>query len=65
MARKQNPMTRSNLLDAALSVIRTKGYAATTVDDICNKRPYPKVLSFIIFPARKIWPLLPRITGRK
>ena len=34
MARKQNPSTRSNLLDAALGVIRTKGYAATSVDDI-------------------------------
>jgi TetR/AcrR family transcriptional repressor of nem operon len=26
---------RSKLLDAALSVIRAKGYAATTVDDLC------------------------------
>ncbi len=26
---------RQELLDAALTVIRTKGYAATTVDDIC------------------------------
>ncbi len=27
--------TRTKLLDAALNVIRTKGYSATTVDDIC------------------------------
>ncbi len=27
--------TRSKLLDAARDIIRTKGYAATTVDDIC------------------------------
>ena len=27
--------SRSKLLDAALQVIRTKGYVATTVDDIC------------------------------
>ena len=26
---------RAKLLDAALSVVRTKGYAATTVDDLC------------------------------
>ena len=26
---------RSRLLDAAVQVIRTKGYAATTVDDVC------------------------------
>jgi TetR/AcrR family transcriptional regulator, transcriptional repressor for nem operon len=28
-------LTRTSLLDAALKVIRTKGYSATTVDDIC------------------------------
>ena len=27
--------SKTRLLDAALQVIRTKGYAATTVDDIC------------------------------
>ncbi len=29
-------LTRAALLDAALKVIRTKGYSATTVDDICS-----------------------------
>jgi TetR/AcrR family transcriptional regulator, transcriptional repressor for nem operon len=28
-------LTRNSLLDAALKVIRSKGYSATTVDDIC------------------------------
>jgi hypothetical protein len=28
--------TKTKLLDAALMVIRTKGYSATTVDDICE-----------------------------
>ncbi|MDX2104784.1 MAG: TetR/AcrR family transcriptional regulator [Candidatus Melainabacteria bacterium] len=28
--------TRHNLLDAATNVIRTKGYTATTVDDLCS-----------------------------
>ena len=32
---QHSPKTR--LLDAALTVIRTKGYAATTVDDICQE----------------------------
>jgi TetR/AcrR family transcriptional regulator, transcriptional repressor for nem operon len=26
---------KDKILEAALSVIRTKGYAATTVDDLC------------------------------
>src|ERR1700704_2568140 len=29
------PATRTRLLDAARDVIRTKGYTATTVDEIC------------------------------
>lgn len=28
-------LTRTSLLDAALKVIRSKGYSATTIDDIC------------------------------
>jgi TetR/AcrR family transcriptional repressor of nem operon len=36
MARTQNSSeTRAKLLDAARDVIRTKGYAGSTVDDIC------------------------------
>ena len=29
--------SKTKLLDAALHVIRAKGYAATTIDDICHK----------------------------
>ncbi|WP_139975667.1 TetR/AcrR family transcriptional regulator [Ochrobactrum sp. CGA5] len=53
MARKQNPQTRSNLLDAALSVIRTKGYAATTVDDICTKASLSKGAFFHHFSSKE------------
>ncbi len=35
MPRPANPQTRIRLLEAAFAVIRSKGYAATTVDDIC------------------------------
>jgi TetR/AcrR family transcriptional repressor of nem operon len=53
MARKQNPQTRSNLLDAALSVIRTKGYTATTVDDICTKASLSKGAFFHHFSSKE------------
>ena len=33
---------RQKLLDAALSVIRTKGYAATTVDELCAEADVAK-----------------------
>jgi AcrR family transcriptional regulator len=29
--------SKTKILDAAQHVIRTKGYAATTVDDICHR----------------------------
>lgn len=32
----EKPAAKTKLLDAALTVIRTKGYAAATVDDICR-----------------------------
>lgn len=65
MARKQNPSTKPNMLDAALTVVRMKGYAATTVDDICRKLGFRREPSFITFPARKIWLLPLLIIGLK
>ena len=35
MALQTTPDAKTKLLEAALRVIRTKGYAATTVDDLC------------------------------
>lgn len=53
MARKQNPLTRTNLLDAALHVIRTKGYTATTVDDICARASLSKGAFFHHFSSKE------------
>jgi TetR/AcrR family transcriptional repressor of nem operon len=36
MTAKSQSETKTRLLDAALSAIRTKGYSATSVDDICQ-----------------------------
>jgi AcrR family transcriptional regulator len=50
--RSQTPPAKTKLLDAAVSVIRTKGYAATTVDDLCAAA----VRSSITSKRRTIWP---------
>nr|MDP9106243.1 TetR/AcrR family transcriptional regulator [Candidatus Eremiobacteraeota bacterium] len=36
MGLSAKPDGKTRLLDAALAVIRTKGYSAATVDDICR-----------------------------
>jgi len=36
-AKRPTPPAKQKLLDAALTVIREKGYTATTVDDLCTK----------------------------
>lgn len=43
---------RAGLLDAALSVIRTKGYAATSVDDLCRAAGVTKGAFFHHFPSK-------------
>jgi TetR/AcrR family transcriptional repressor of nem operon len=44
---------RQKLLDAALSLIRTKGYAATTVDEICEKAGVTKGAFFHHFENKE------------
>lgn len=53
MARKHPPPTRSKLLEAAFAVIRTKGYAATTVDDICAEAGVSKGAFFHHFASKE------------
>lgn len=44
---------RQKLLDAALSLIRTKGYAATTVDDLCAAAGVTKGAFFHHFASKE------------
>ncbi len=53
MARTQNPSTKPSLLEAALTVIRMKGYAATTVDDICAEAGLSKGAFFHHFTNKE------------
>ena len=43
---------RSKLLDAAISIIREKGYAATSVDELCAKAGVTKGGFFHHFPSK-------------
>jgi TetR/AcrR family transcriptional repressor of nem operon len=44
--------SKTKILDAALRVIRSKGYAATTVDDICNRAEVTKGSFFHHFKSK-------------
>jgi TetR/AcrR family transcriptional repressor of nem operon len=44
--------SKTKLLDAALQVIRAKGYAATTVDDICHQAGVTKGSFFHHFKSK-------------
>src|SRR5664280_666348 len=46
------PPSRTRLLDAALHLIRAKGYAATTVDDICHRAGVTKGSFFHHFKSK-------------
>ncbi|HEV2704060.1 MAG TPA: helix-turn-helix domain-containing protein [Steroidobacteraceae bacterium] len=51
MAAKKNAKTK--LLDAAVDVIRTKGFAATTVDDLCRAAGVTKGAFFHYFESKE------------
>lgn len=53
MPRPANPLTRTKLLEAAFAVIRSKGYAATTVDDICGEAGLSKGSFFHQFASKE------------
>jgi TetR/AcrR family transcriptional regulator, transcriptional repressor for nem operon len=47
------PDARTKLLEAALSVIRTKGYAATSVDELCAAAGFTKGAFFHHFKSKE------------
>jgi TetR/AcrR family transcriptional regulator, transcriptional repressor for nem operon len=51
--RTQTHASKTKLLDAALQVFRTKGYTATTVDDICNTAGVTKGSFFHHFKGKE------------
>jgi TetR/AcrR family transcriptional regulator, transcriptional repressor for nem operon len=52
IARPPSGGARSKLLDAAISIIREKGYAATSVDELCAKAGVTKGAFFHHFPSK-------------
>jgi TetR/AcrR family transcriptional repressor of nem operon len=53
MRTKDSTATRTKLLNAARDVIRTKGYTATTVDDICSAAGVTKGSFFHHFASKE------------
>jgi TetR/AcrR family transcriptional repressor of nem operon len=51
--RTHSTVTRTKLLDAAMYVMRLKGYAATTVDDICKAAELTKGSFFHHFTSKE------------
>ena len=47
------PTARTKLLDAALRLIRTKGYAATAIDDLCHAAGVTKGAFFHHFRSKE------------
>jgi TetR/AcrR family transcriptional regulator, transcriptional repressor for nem operon len=52
-AAQRAPTARDRILDAALRTIRTKGYAATTVDDLCAAAGVTKGAFFHHFDSKE------------
>lgn len=53
MRTKNSAATRTKLLDAARDVVRSKGYSATTVDDICDAAGVTKGSFFHHFASKE------------
>jgi TetR/AcrR family transcriptional regulator, transcriptional repressor for nem operon len=53
MLMRAKPSAKEKVLDAALSVIRSKGYAATTVDDLCAHAGVTKGAFFHHFSSKE------------
>ena len=51
----KQPNARQKLLDAALTVIRTKGFCATTVDELCAAAGVAKGSFFHHFKDKEAW----------
>src|SRR5215510_5748903 len=51
-ARQQKQSAKGKILDAALTIIRAKGYAATTVDDLCAASDVTKGAFFHHFKSK-------------
>ena len=51
-ARQQKLSAKDKILDAALMVIRAKGYTATTVDDLCAASDVTKGAFFHHFKSK-------------
>src|SRR6516162_11861626 len=49
----RQPDSRTRLLDAAMQVIRAKGYSGTTVDDICTTAGLTKGAFFHHFESKE------------
>lgn len=52
MARKANPQTRDNLMEAAFVLVRQKGLSATSVDEICAAAGVSKGAFFHHFKSK-------------
>src|SRR5262249_21895925 len=52
-APQSNPQTRQKLLDAAQALMRTKGYTATSVDEICEAAGVTKGSFFHYFEGKE------------
>ncbi len=49
---QEKPLSRTRLLDAAVHIIRAKGYSATTVDEICHRAGVTKGSFFHHFRSK-------------